>query len=52
MNENELDVNMLIQSFTDRVSQLTNDNILKDAIIKQLTAKIEELTNPSTSEEK
>lgn len=52
MQENELDVNMLIQSFTDRVSQLTNDNIVKDAIIKQLTAKIEELTNSNNVEEK
>lgn len=39
-----IDVNALVQSFSERVAQLTNDNILKDAVIRQLSAKIEELT--------
>lgn len=42
--QDSLDVNALVQSFSERVAQLTNDNILKEAVIKQLTAKIEELT--------
>jgi hypothetical protein len=50
--EDNLDVNILIQSFSDRVAQLTNDLILKDAVIKQLTAKIEELNATNANIEK
>lgn len=42
--ENNLDVNILVQVFSDRVNQLTNDLIIKDAVIMQLKQQIEALS--------
>lgn len=42
--EENIDINMLIQTFSERITALTNDIVVKDTIIKQLTAKIESLT--------
>lgn len=46
MQEQNLDINIVIQSFQEKVTQLTLDNIVKDATIKQLTAQMQALTVP------
>lgn len=43
MQEQNLDINIVIQSFQEKVTQLTLDNIVKDATIKQLTVQLESL---------
>ncbi len=43
MQDQNLDVNIVIQSFQEKVSQLMIENIVKDATIKQLASRIEEL---------
>lgn len=48
---NDLDVNFLVQTFTERISQLTNDNIIKDAVIKQLQAQIEQMTTKTDEDD-
>ena len=42
MNEQNLDVNLIVQSFQEKISQLITEVVVKDATIKQLTAQIEE----------
>lgn len=39
----DLDVNILIQTFTEKLSQLMTDLIVKEATIKQLNIKIANL---------
>lgn len=51
MQDQNLDINLVIQVFQDKVSQLTMENIIKDATIKQLTNQIEMLSTPSPKEE-
>jgi len=48
--ENNLDVNVLVQVFNERIAQMSSDLIVKDAIIRQLTIKIEELESHSHSD--
>ena len=40
MNEQNLDVNLIIQSFQERISQLITEVVIKDATIKQLTLQL------------
>lgn len=49
MQEQNLDINIVIQSFQEKVSQLMMENIVKDATIKQLSSKIEELEKTSNT---
>jgi hypothetical protein len=51
MNEQNLDINLVIQVFQDKVSQLMMENIIKDATIKQLNNQIEILSTLSLKEE-
>ena len=51
MQDQNLDINLVIQVFQDKVSQLMMENIIKDATIKQLTNQIEMLSTPSSKEE-
>jgi hypothetical protein len=51
MQDQNLDINLVIQVFQDKVSQLIMENIIKDATIKQLTNQIEMLSTPSSKEE-
>lgn len=44
MQDANLDVNLIIQVFQEKVNQLTTENIIKDATIRQLAAQMEELT--------
>ena len=45
MQDQNLDINLVIQVFQDKVTQLTMDNIVKEATIKQLVAQIDGLVN-------
>jgi hypothetical protein len=40
----ELDVNVLIQTFNEKLTQLTTELIVKEATIKQLNTKIQILS--------
>lgn len=51
MQDQNLDINLVIQVFQDKVTQLMMENIIKDATIKQLTNQIETLSTPSLKEE-
>jgi hypothetical protein len=48
--ESNLDANLIIQSFQEKINQLTLENVLKDATIKQLSLVVEELRKLSTIE--
>ena len=42
MLDQNLDINLIIQAFQEKVTQLTMDNIVKDATIKQLTMQLQQ----------
>ncbi len=48
--ENNLDINLIVQSFQDRVNALTLEAVIKDATIRQLTEQLNNATNPNTIE--
>jgi len=51
MQESNLDVNLIIQAFQEKVSQLTTDLVVKEAAIKQLTAIVAQLQNHTHEED-
>lgn len=54
MQEQNLDINLIIQSFQEKVNQLITENVVKDATIKHLSAQLDALNdqaNISTKEE-
>ena len=40
MNDQNIDINLIIQSFQERISQLINEVIVKEATIKQLSQQL------------
>lgn len=44
-----LDINILVQTFNERIAQLTTESVVKDATIKQLLMKVEELSAIATA---
>jgi hypothetical protein len=42
MNEQNLDVNLIIQSFQEKLSQVMTELVVKDATIKQLTLQLQQ----------
>ena len=42
MQESNLDVNLIIQSFQEKVSQLMTELVVKEATIKQLVSQIQQ----------
>ena len=50
MNEQNIYVNLIIQSFQDRLTQLTTENVIKDATIKHLTLQIQEMSKEEVKE--
>lgn len=42
-NESNLDINLIISAFQERLSQVTTELVLREATIKQLLLKIETL---------
>lgn len=54
MQESNLDINLVIQSFQEKVNQLITENVVKDATIKQLSAQLEAMNTqivPTAKEE-
>lgn len=43
MNQ-DIDVNILVQTFGEKISALMNEIVVKETLIKQLNSKIESLT--------
>ena len=52
MNDQNLDANLVIQSFQERINQLITEAVIKEATIKQLLAQLEELNNLKDIEKK
>lgn len=48
MQDQNLDINLVIQSFQEKVTQLMTENIIKDVTIKQLSSRIQELEQVSS----
>jgi hypothetical protein len=42
MQESNLDVNLIIQSFQEKVSQLMTELVIKEATIKQLVSQVQQ----------
>jgi cell shape-determining protein MreC len=42
--ENNLDINLLVQNFSEKLSQFTTDLVVKDTIIQQLNKQVLELS--------
>jgi hypothetical protein len=40
MNDQNIDINLIVQSFQERISQLITEVVIKDATIKQLTLQL------------
>jgi septal ring factor EnvC (AmiA/AmiB activator) len=40
MNEQNLDINLIMQAFQEKVSQLVTEIVIKEATIKQLTTQL------------
>lgn len=47
MNDQNIDVNLIIQSFQEKISQLITEVVVKDATIKQLTLQLQQLQKES-----
>jgi len=41
---NDLDINILVQTFNERMAQMMTEIVIKESTIKQLSAQIEQLT--------
>jgi hypothetical protein len=53
MNEQNIDVNLILQAFQERVAQLTSELVLKEATIKHLNNYIiQNLENVKTNDKK
>jgi hypothetical protein len=46
MNEQNLDINLIMQAFQEKVSQLTTELVVKEATIKQLTMQLAQTQVP------
>lgn len=42
MNESNLDINLIVQSFQERIGLLITEVVIKDATIKQLTMQLQQ----------
>jgi hypothetical protein len=52
MNEQNIDVNLIIESFQERISQLLTEVVVQNATIKQLMSKLEELNKLKNTDKK
>jgi hypothetical protein len=43
MNEQNLDINLIMQAFQEKVSQLVTEIVVKEATIKQLMAQLNQI---------
>ena len=47
MNESNLDINLIVQSFQERIGVLITEVVVKDATIKQLTMQLQQSQDKS-----
>lgn len=47
MNDQNIDVNLIIQSFQERINQLITEIVVKEATIKQLTIQLSQVQQSS-----
>jgi hypothetical protein len=47
MENNNLDINLIIQTFQEKISQLVVELVVKEATIKQLNDQIRQIKKPS-----
>lgn len=52
MQDRNLDINLIVQSFQEKINQLMTETIVKDATIKQLTAQIQSMTESAKNTSK
>lgn len=45
--DNNLDINLIIQTFQEKISQLMVELVVKEATIKQLTEQLRQMKKPS-----
>lgn len=41
---NDIDINILVQTFNEKMAQMMTEIVIKEATIKQLTAQIEKMS--------
>jgi len=46
MNEQNLDINLIMQAFQEKVSQLITELVVKEATVKQLTMQLVQMQAP------
>jgi hypothetical protein len=51
MQESNLDVNLIIQTFQEKVSQLITELVVKEATVKQLSLQIQQLQTASVKDD-
>jgi hypothetical protein len=44
MNNFDIDVNVMVATFNEKIAALTTELVVKETIIKQLSARIDELS--------
>jgi len=49
MNDQNIDVNLIIQSFQERISQLITEVVVKEATIKQLSQQLLSMMHEKSS---
>jgi hypothetical protein len=52
MQDQNIDVNLIIQSFQEKITQLVTENVVKEATIKQLMLQIENPASIAKKEQK
>lgn len=48
----EIEVNLIIQSFQEKISQLTTEVVIKEATIRQLTNELEKIKQSLNNNQK
>lgn len=43
MDQEDIDINLLIQSYSQKITLLTNEVVVKETMIKQLASRVESL---------
>jgi hypothetical protein len=52
MNDQNLDINLIVQSFQEKINQIMTELVIKDATIKQLSIELEKIQKENVSEKK
>lgn len=52
MSNQELDVNLIVQSFQEKINQIMTELVIKDATIKQLSIELEKSKKEDILEKK